>query len=76
MSEGLIRRDDTLKHNIVNRGKLERALRKGGCYFLRRGGNHDIWQSPLGKIKVPRHKEIPLGTARQICNEAGIPLVK
>jgi predicted RNA binding protein YcfA (HicA-like mRNA interferase family) len=56
--------------------KLTAELKAAGCYIVRRGGNHDIWQSPITgkKFPVARHKshEIPPGTERNIKELAGI----
>ena len=51
-------------------------LKKGGCYILRNGSNHDIWYIPkTGKqFPVDRHKskEIATGTANGILKDAGL----
>lgn len=56
---------------------LTAELLAAGCYVVRRGGNHDIWYSPLTKTKaaVPRHpsKEIPPGTELKIRKLLGVP---
>ena len=56
--------------------ELTRLLSEYGCYFLKHGGEHDTWYSPITgkKIRVPRHanKEIPPGTAERIKRDAGI----
>lgn len=56
--------------------ELKRILKKYGCYFLRHGGNHDIWYSPKTNESFPvdRHdnQEIAVGTANSILKAAGI----
>ncbi len=56
--------------------ELMRILSKHGCYFLRHGGRHDIWYSPITgeKLQIDRHagKEIAVGTADNILKKAGI----
>ncbi|EFL46742.1 YcfA-like protein [Prevotella disiens FB035-09AN] len=50
--------------------ELKRELKKAGCYLLRHGSNHDIWESPITGLttSVPRHgsAEIPKGTLAMI----------
>ena len=56
--------------------ELIKILQKGGCFKIRSGRNHDIWQSPLtgNSFPVGRHpaKEIPTGTADSILKTAGL----
>jgi mRNA interferase HicA len=54
---------------------LERHLRKNGCRVDRDKGKHTVWINPGNKQKaaVPRHREIPNPTARDICRQLGIP---
>ncbi|MDE5884878.1 MAG: type II toxin-antitoxin system HicA family toxin [Oscillospiraceae bacterium] len=56
--------------------ELKRILKKGGCYKIREGGNHEVWYSPkTGKqFTVDRHdsKEIATGTANRILKDAGL----
>ncbi|MGH2843760.1 MAG: type II toxin-antitoxin system HicA family toxin [Solirubrobacteraceae bacterium] len=35
-------------------------LRKHGAYFVREGGNHEIWRCPCGQHQsaVPRHGDV------------------
>ncbi|MDQ3381981.1 MAG: type II toxin-antitoxin system HicA family toxin [Actinomycetota bacterium] len=54
--------------------ELERHLIANGCERVRHGSRHDVWRSPAAERPVrPRHREIPLGTARAICRQLGIP---
>ncbi|MCC6224158.1 MAG: type II toxin-antitoxin system HicA family toxin [Thermoleophilia bacterium] len=55
--------------------ELERHLIDHGCERVRHGARHDVWRSPNAErpVTVPRHREIPLGTARAICRQLGIP---
>jgi mRNA interferase HicA len=43
--------------------------------MLREGANHTIWHNPPADLRtpVPRHREIPTGTARAICRQLAIP---
>ncbi len=56
--------------------ELMRLLKARGCYFLKEGGEHETWYSPLTgkKLRIPRHpsKEIPSGTAERILKDAGL----
>jgi mRNA interferase HicA len=55
-------------------GGLIRHLERQGGRLLRQGGNHEIWIAPNGrKSTVPRHRELPRTTAREICRQLGIP---
>ncbi|MDQ3608266.1 MAG: type II toxin-antitoxin system HicA family toxin [Actinomycetota bacterium] len=42
---------------------------------MREGANHAIWTNPAldRRAPVPRHREIPTGTARAICRQLGVP---
>ena len=59
----------------MRRQQLERHLVEHGCEVLREGGKHTIWHNPALDIRapVPRHREIPIGTARVICRQLSIP---
>lgn len=59
----------------MTRRELERHLRDHGCVLLREGSNHAIWSNPDRDLRVPlpRHREIPVGTARAICRQLAIP---
>jgi mRNA interferase HicA len=52
----------------LKRRELERHLAAHGCEMLREGANHTIWHNPPSDLRtpVPRHREIPTGTARAI----------
>ena len=56
--------------------ELEKLLSEGGCYFLKRGGEHDTWFCPKTgkKVRIHRHKskEVPKGTAERILRDAGV----
>ena len=60
----------------MNRGELERHLRRNGCACHHHGGHHDIWANlAIGaRAPVPRHRVIKRGTVRSICRTLGIPL--
>ncbi len=55
--------------------ELLKILKKHGVKFVRNGGNHDIYYSPIThkKLKIWRHAtEVPTGTANQILKDAGL----
>lgn len=56
--------------------ELLKILKKGNCYFVEHGKEHDKWHSDItGKdFRVPRHKakEIPKGTLDNILKDAGL----
>ncbi|MGH3006544.1 MAG: type II toxin-antitoxin system HicA family toxin [Gaiellaceae bacterium] len=58
----------------MRRSELERHLRDHGCEVLREGANHAIWHNPAQDLRapVPRHREIPIGTARAICRQLAV----
>ena len=51
---------------------LVRKLKKAGFVFDRHGGNHDIYVRGNNVEKVPRHKEINEGLARDIIKKWGL----
>lgn len=59
----------------MKRQKLEQHLRGNSCELHRHGGKHDIYINLKNHktIPVPRHKEVNLLTARNICKELEIP---
>lgn len=56
--------------------ELKRILKKHKCRFVKNGGSHDRWFSPINGryFMVPRHDsaEIPNGTKESILKQAGI----
>ena len=56
--------------------ELEQHLIANGCERARHGSRSDVWPSPTANrpVTVPRHREIPFGTARAICCQLGIPV--
>lgn len=56
--------------------ELLKLLKKNGCTFVRNGGRHDIYFSPItGKqFPVGRHskEEVPNGTLQNILKFAGL----
>ena len=55
----------------VKRIELERRLSELGWYFLRHGGNHDVWTDGDREETIPRHNEINENLARRILRRAG-----
>jgi mRNA interferase HicA len=62
---------------MIKRRDLERHLRAHRCRLLRGGAKHAVWGSGDGTrvSTVPRHTEIPRGTARAICRQLGVPAI-
>jgi mRNA interferase HicA len=60
----------------MKRVDLIRHLESHGCEFVREGKQHTLYINRQTKKSsaVPRHREIPAGTARSICRALGIPL--
>ncbi|MGI9440635.1 MAG: type II toxin-antitoxin system HicA family toxin [Parvibaculales bacterium] len=56
------------------KGEMERFLRKHGCVYKRRGGNHEIWYSPItGKTFTLSHSGIKdKNIYKTIMKQAGI----
>lgn len=55
---------------LMKRSELERKLKKLGWWFLRHGGNHDVWTNGKNTEAVPRHQEIKEILARKILRNA------
>ena len=55
--------------------ELIKRLKKSGCFKIREGRSHEIWESPITdkEFQVGRHsKEIPKGTIEKIMKAAGL----
>ena len=54
--------------------KLRNALERIGFVFQRQKGSHMILRrdDPYSRVVVPDHKQLRVGTLRQILNEAGL----
>lgn len=64
------------KYNFTAK-KLIRLLRKNSFHFIRQNGSHALFRNFQNNLTVivPIHsKDIPVGTARAILKDAGIPL--
>lgn len=63
-------------HLFMKVSELWRMLERAGCTIHRRGGNHDIWYSPITgkKFPVSRHKteDLKPKTLASIKEKAGI----
>jgi mRNA interferase HicA len=46
--------------------KLENELKMIGWWFLRHGGNHDVWTDGNRQEPIPRHSDINEKLARSI----------
>lgn len=62
----------------MKRKDLIRHLRKYGCILEREGQKHTVFYHPghQKSVTVPRHSEINTFTARGICKDLGIPVIK
>ncbi|MBI5464609.1 MAG: type II toxin-antitoxin system HicA family toxin [Ignavibacteriales bacterium] len=50
----------------MKRKELLVQIAQSGWWFLRQGGNHEMWTNGEHCVPVPRHKEISEFTARGI----------
>ena len=62
---------------MATAAEIKKKIRKyTSCYFLREGGNHEIWVNPVTGVKfqIPRHpsQEVKTGTAISIYKAAGL----
>jgi hypothetical protein len=50
--------------------------RAHACVLHRITGRHDVWLNPPFRREgvVPLHREIPIGTAKSVCRQLGIPI--
>ena len=55
----------------MKRRDLIRKLEKNGWYYLRDGGNHDIYTKGKEIEAIPRHREIPEYLAKAILKRRG-----
>jgi len=62
----------------MKRKDLIRHLVKNGCALEREGKKHTLFFNPkIGKnATIPRHTEINTFTARGICKDLGVEVVK
>jgi len=53
---------------------LIKHLKKEGCFLVREGGSHTIYNNPNNKknVPVPRHREIKNMLAKKICQQLEI----
>ena len=56
----------------MKRRDLIKMLEKKGWWFLKHGGNHDIYTNGTDIEPVPRHKEINEMTAKSIIKRRGL----
>ena len=58
----------------VSGQELVKALQRVGFVVNRQKGSHIVLrrENPFARVVVPDHKQIRLGTLRQILNEAGL----
>jgi predicted RNA binding protein YcfA (HicA-like mRNA interferase family) len=64
-----------LKLTLMKRIDLIRHLERNDCQLQREGKKHSLYinRRTQKSTAVPRHSEIPQGTARAICRALGIP---
>ncbi|MBI4721981.1 MAG: type II toxin-antitoxin system HicA family toxin [Candidatus Stahlbacteria bacterium] len=62
----------------MKRAVFLRYLIKNGCYFEREGKKHTLFYNPRTdkSVTIPRHSEINTFTAKAICKDLGIPIIK
>ena len=62
----------------MKRKDLIRYLILYGCYLEREGKKHTVFYNPESNKSstIPRHKEINTYTARGICKDLEIPIIK
>jgi hypothetical protein len=62
---------------MIKRRDLVRHLRRHGCRMVRQGAAHEVWTDAAGaqRSTVPRHRVVPRGTARAICDQLGVPRI-
>jgi len=62
--------------NNMKYNELCKKLRKAGCFPLRHGGRHDIWQNPTNGAcaAIPRHgaEEVKIYTLKAIYRQLGL----
>ena len=51
---------------------LVNLFEKNGWYFLRHGGDHDIYTNGKDKEKIPRHREINERLAKALIKRWGL----
>ena len=56
----------------MKRIDLIKMLNRNGWYFLRSGGNHDMYTNGKEKEPIPRHKEINEILAKSIIKRRGL----
>ena len=56
----------------MKRKDLIKLLNKNGWYFLRNGGNHDIYTNGIETEPIPRHNEVNERLARKIIRRQGL----
>lgn len=55
----------------MKRRDLIKQLERLGFWYLRQGGDHELWTNGFGRpVPVPRHREIPETTAEGIIKQA------
>jgi mRNA interferase HicA len=62
----------------MKRKNLIKHLLENGCILEREGSKHSLFYNPeINKsATVPRHKEINTFTAKGICRDLGIQIIK
>ncbi|MDY3559406.1 type II toxin-antitoxin system HicA family toxin [Gemmata sp. JC673] len=59
----------------MDRRELEEHLRDHNCELLRHGSKHDVWanRETNATTTIPRHRTLRKNTARNICDDLGVP---
>ncbi|MDE6580868.1 MAG: type II toxin-antitoxin system HicA family toxin [Ruminiclostridium sp.] len=56
----------------MKRADLIKMLKRNGWYFIRNGGNHDIYGNEKRMESIESHKEIPEPLAKAIIKRNGL----
>ena len=60
------------KLNSVSARECVRALERAGFVLKRQNGSHIIMGKPGKRVVVPNHKQLKIGTLRNILDQAGL----
>ena len=58
--------------NTVSARECIRALERAGFVLKRQNGSHIVMGKPGRRVVVPNHKQLKIGTLRNILDQAGL----
>jgi len=61
-----------VRRSYMKRRDLEKLFKDNGWYFLRSGGNHDVYTNGTDTEMIPRHKEVNEKLAKAIIKRRGL----